>query len=431
MHHPKYALENVAIEGLSSQRDAAKIRLLSVSAQKQTVYFGAKKIAGAVVRPIELNFEVIPEPLQAKLQATTNASGEVELAGFPGISTGVVEVRAKGLGTQVLNARGNRLDGIKTAPLGVLHLRGVGTVRGRVIADDRALIKGLKLRFESKDDEGEVDAAVGRVEVTEFAPDGSFEIPEFTSGKLNFSEFREALIPYQLRRPCQEAMRLEAGRVCKLNLPLERIVKVVGEVHFEDGTPVPDASVSYYSPLQAAGNTHTDKSGKYELQVLPGDFGLYVSSIAALEERLDESVSRIKKWEQKNLPELDAIEIPKTTADFKLPTITILKQRTVKGTLVNKDRKPLPNETVFVYRTNANGNRNIFASVISDSNGEFEFPICAPANSYEYLHDHDKGGLVQDLVSKFVNSKPMAHPSPDSHEASLVEDGDSIVLQSK
>lgn len=425
LHNPRYALERVDITRLVGANELPLIRLQRQTSHKQTVYFGSKRIVGAVVRRTEFNGEIIPEALAAKLQATTNADGEVELA------SGVVEVHAKGLGIQKLIAQSSRMEGIKTPPVGVLQLRGVGTVRGRVIADSPALLDGLALHFESASEEGVFGGAEGRAEVTEFAADGSFEIPEFVTGKLNFWELRESPTDYQIRRPPLDMMVVTAGRICKLNLPLERLVTATGEVHFEDGTPVAEAEVFYASPPQAAGIVKADKSGKYSLRVLPGDWDLHVSAIASLEVRSAKGKTQDKKWEQKDPLGLEQFEIPKSVDGIQLPTMTILKQRTIKGQLIDADRKPLAKHTVFAYRTFANGNRQFFASTTTDLNGKFDLQICAAADSYQYLYDHDQRGIVQDLVAKFVPLKPMDFPSTTCHEASLVEDADLIVLQSK
>jgi hypothetical protein len=82
---------------------------LTLVRKKQTVVWGDKKVAGAIVRPIDFESEPIPVPLQEKLQATTNADGQVESTGFPGASSGLVEVRAKGLGVQTMQAWGRPL----------------------------------------------------------------------------------------------------------------------------------------------------------------------------------------------------------------------------------------------------------------------------------------------------------------------------------
>lgn len=70
-------------------------------------------------------------------------------------------------------------------------------------------------------------------------------------------------------------------------------------------------------------------------------------------------------------------------------------------------------------------------SAISDSKGEFELKICASTDSYEYLHDRKKPATVQNLAARILPPKPMEHPSSNSHEAFIIEDGESIVLQSK
>ena len=99
--------------------------------------------------------------------------------------------------------------------------------------------------------------------------------------------------------------------------------------------------------------------------------------------------------------------------------------------MVDKDHKPLPNETVFACRTSADGYCIVLAAALSDAEGQFELQICAATESYDYLHDHEKRRTVQNLAAKLLPLKPMEQPSSDRHEAVLVKDGDSIVLQSK
>ena len=316
IQHSKYELAMTDTASVF-RNNSPTIQLHLATADKRTVRLGETSIANATVRPIEINSEGVPLPLQELLQTTSNADGEAEIPCLPGGAVGFVEVRAKGLGSQVLFVRGQRLSEIGNVPKDILSLREVGKIRGRLIAADDAMLRNIKLRFETRVEKSPYGAASGRYEVTEFGRDGSFEVPEIASGKVTMEEVRETPIPYQFRRPRLDAMQVIANRTFEMKLPIERLVTAVGYVSCGNRDLVSGVAVTFES-ADSKGQVTTDVDGKYTVQLLPGEYEfkafIHRGKVEVTKTKLSPS-----KWNGGG-GQLK-IKIPNTEQEFELPSL--------------------------------------------------------------------------------------------------------------
>ena len=259
---------------LSSEGSREEIRLALPPAQTRRLTLlrpDGKPLQGAMVKPSSIGpsnetiiryFLGVPDELADQLAVRTDQEGKVDIPYLDQTDAPLMTISTADLGTQQIQLQPKTDKAITLSP--------VGRVAGRVVADDPAAERGIKVylgtQFEGKSASGSASARTDA--------DGRFFVPALAAGSMLFMVHVEPGSPY---RPVQEAPTpIVANRENRLEIQLKRAVRVRGTVR-ERGTSRPIPGVGVLVGSQYRTNvTYSDPEGRFEDYVLPGRIGVGV-----------------------------------------------------------------------------------------------------------------------------------------------------------
>lgn len=195
-----------------------------------------KPLPGARVMPERVDDLRLPAEVAARLAVTSDAAGLAVLGDLAPNRIDLVRLESADYGAQWAALPAASADGksqIAMAP--------VGSVRGRLVADDRAAVAGRPVRLVAwlaADD----DTAGGGFADAVTDAEGRFEAPAIAAGALTVTPDLRAELPLRCRPLAGK--QVLAGKTTELTIPLELAVRVEGVVRDRDsGAPLAGAAV--------------------------------------------------------------------------------------------------------------------------------------------------------------------------------------------
>ena len=162
------------------------------------------------------------------------------------------------------------------------------------------------------------------------AEDGTFTIPAIATGRLEVGVQSSESLAVRPKLP--EEMAVLSGGLNRLEIPLVAAVRVRGKIQVKgEGKPVPAASISVsYGSGRQGSTVVSDKEGRFETYVLPGDVRLQV-------------IVMPENYVQLGEPWNERYKVPADVAAFDLPSIDVVPGTTIKGRLVKGKDRPVAN----------------------------------------------------------------------------------------
>ena len=333
--------------------------------------------AGVLVEPDGIKapacIQGLPDELRARVAARTDAKGRVTLPAVSRETLFNVRITTKEFGVQVqrvLKSEPPATDG------GTIHLRPVGKIEGRLIADPPETARNVRLFFSTEDRRAMPTKgdAVYRKEYLDLHPehrsipwptegkanvksdkDGRFVVPALAEGDMEVYVNVNENQPLRPRFP--EHVRSGSGATTLLEIPLVPTVLVRGSVRENEAAkPLPGALVliSYGVGHQEA-SAVTDAKGNYTARVLPGRVSFHMTAMPRGYAQVGEP------WNGDNDVPNDEVEVPKDAKEFDLPPAEVVPAKDVEGQLVDEHDRPVSNARVLViagFRNHIYGDSN-------------------------------------------------------------------------
>ncbi len=334
-----------------------------------------KPLPGATVRPVHFRtptgFSIVPEVLASRISAKTDMAGRAKLPAMPREGFYRVEVKSDQFGTQHL-----RLDYKATAAAERrINLRPVGRIEGRIVGEDPKWRRGVRIHFETERRIRAQDLTQGTSMVVS-DEEGKFVIPAIAQGKVRIMEGLEASLPVRMRLP--ESVELGTGETKQIRLQLVPGVPVSGQVRVAGtGRPVVGARVSLrYGQSLQGDDAVTDKNGRFQARVLPGQVYQHVIAIPPEADAV-----------QSGAPWNERFEVLAGDEEFKLPTIELVPVVYIPGSLIDQEGAPVVGARVSGVMSNR---RYGFSE--TDKKGQFKLRMPA--------------GLAIESYTVFVGDRP-------------------------
>lgn len=265
VHRPGQALASYLV-GRDWPQHAAPIKLHLATEQPLRVVVTSpdgKPLRGAHVTPHIVNHARLPRELADKLGSTTDDAGRATLRHLGPASIGLLRVECDTYGTQWVGLPLPDDDGVRRVVLAP-----VGSVRGRLVADDPSAVAAVPIRLATGLERNEEASGGGLAEtITDAA--GCFEVPVLAAGALAVMPEVHAELPFRCERMPRQLVA--EGVANELTISLQRAVLVEGIVRDRDsGEPLPDTSVWLDVFAQPRSMPRSDQQGRYRAYLLPG-----------------------------------------------------------------------------------------------------------------------------------------------------------------
>ncbi len=211
----------------------------------------------------------VPESVEDLIEATTDTDGRAVIDAAGNDEVAYVDVHAKGFGIQ-----GRPFYPVTSKPKHV-RLRPVGSLEGRLQADDPALVKGWRvLAYTRVGDPWSRDPVTTGFDRGTTDAEGRFSFPAIAHGNLQLELKPPGDLPVLADVPT--SLAVSEGRPNSVVVPLRKATAVTGVVR-ERGTARPVPGVQMHSaPLRGGTVTTatTDSQGRYTFPSLPGKMRL-------------------------------------------------------------------------------------------------------------------------------------------------------------
>ncbi len=223
-------------------------------------------VGGARVMPGRAGDVVVPEPVAKALAATSDASGQVAIAGWKPDTPGEMRVEAPGLGVQIVRVPGREAQA--KDEVASLTLAPVGRVEGRLMAPDNRPIPKVTVRAASLAG-GSVGYGVRGSASTTCDEQGRFAITSIAAGTVDLALDFATAGDFPLRGEAPRGLVVKAGETARVEVPLRPTILVRGVIR-EKGTKRPIAGVKVAINGQGGADDYavTDAQGKYAGRVL-------------------------------------------------------------------------------------------------------------------------------------------------------------------
>jgi hypothetical protein len=278
MHEPLFQ------EGKTSEKNLRLVLPPPANVAITVVTADGKPVAGAVVSvPVAYHEEgsrIVPKPLLACTEATTNRGGVATIAAFD--RTELSEVRASTAEHGSQSRYLARQTPEETQSLRIA-LRPAGRVRGQLVAPDAEIVDGLgvSLMSYSSGKAQEAEQTIGWATAVS-DKEGRFEIPALAEGVIRYISVEGK--PGQPFLPVvPDEIPLVAGQTVEIDIPFKRAVHVRGIVREKaTGRPMVGAVLGLVRDrAQQMGAARTDAEGRFEFWELPGSGYVYLSSLTS------------------------------------------------------------------------------------------------------------------------------------------------------
>jgi beta-lactamase regulating signal transducer with metallopeptidase domain len=344
------------------------------------------RVYTAICRDEDQPFSV-PEEMRAIVSGVTDADGWVTLRAVPEEKIDTIEIECAEFGRQQQRRYRQpdfRLDSIQMRP--------TAAVQGRIISENPAWVAGIRLMFLTTVDE-EWKNTSGHAEVITDA-EGRFEIPQIAVGKsTRIYVHPDQNLPVRPQLP--DDLKLTAGEISSIEIPLVAAPLVSGTVLSKNQTPILNADITLFYGGESRQSDHivTDEHGRYEGRVLPGEFSVLLFAIPRGHAR--PSGSR------------PSYTISADTKSFEVPPIELLGTSTIVGHLIDEHDQPLSKKRIDAlegYSRHGVG--------LSDADGRFEIAVPEGTESGVTLSLQEQGfgerlAVVQrtPLIVRYVENK--------------------------
>jgi hypothetical protein len=308
------------------------------------------RVAPASIRVAERSIDYLPPELRHLTSAVTDEHGRAVLMAVPaGNRLHQVEVVSESFGPQQFAVR--TLSDDASIGMHTLHVREVGKVEGRIIADRPEWARNANIRIGSrrKAQRTARTEAVGMI-LTRSDESGRFVAPALASGELHLSISIDPELPVRPR--WTDPLTVEPGKTTTVDVTLAPTVTVRGMVRRQETeAPVPEAKLFVRHGNSLTENATTDESGRFMLRVLPGELRISI-------EPPSDDLMRPERAREFLVPE----EAPDQVVE--LPPIDLAPARLVSGRAVDGQGQPLADRVIVVHppsqfpssgQTDANG----------------------------------------------------------------------------
>lgn len=311
-------------------------------------------VANATVRPMNFRtptgFALIPEGLSHRLSTQTNEQGVAKLSAIPRAGLYSVYITSDEYGLQMQRLQ----TGEDLEPEIAVDLRAVGSIHGKLVADDMSMVDGIRLYFESSSRSASGRQASGIADITVGA-DGQFEIPAIAEGTIRIDVVIDETLPVRVRIP--DSTEVESGRKLTMTIPVVDAVEVSGRILVGDtGEPIEGALISVrYGVFRQGQRVVSDEAGRYSAYVLPGSC---YQQVISLPKGID-AIQTGTPWE-------DRFDVPEDEEVFELPQIELASVERYRGRLIDQNGDGIPN-----VRLNAVAGNRRMGFCQSDEEGNF------------------------------------------------------------
>ncbi len=233
-------------------------------------------VAGARIRlewfgPERIN---VPEAVEDLIEATTDKDGRAVIEAASNEEIAYVNVHAKGFGIQ-----GRPFRTSPSQPKRV-RLRQVGSLEGRLQADDPAMARGWQvLAYTYAGDRWSADPPTTGFARGTTDAEGRYSFPAIAPGSLQLVVKPPGELPVMADVP--DSLAVVAGRPSSAVVPLHKAVTITGVVRERDtGRPVPGAEM-HLSPARGGmvRTAKTDARGRYTFSSPPGTWHVSPSKL--------------------------------------------------------------------------------------------------------------------------------------------------------
>lgn len=265
VHRPGQALASYLV-GRDWPHRAAPIKLRLGAAQPLPVVVTSpdgQPLPGARVTPHRVNNARLPRELADKLGSTTDESGRATLRHLDPASIDLLRVESDAFGTQWAGLPLPGADGARR-----IALAPVGSIRGRLVADDPRVVAAVPIQLATGLERNEEAAGGGFAEtITDAA--GRFEVKALAAGALATMAELPAELPFRCERVLARAVA--EGIANEVTISLQRAVLVEGMVRDRDsGEALADTTVWLDVFARPRSMPRSDQQGRYRAYLLPG-----------------------------------------------------------------------------------------------------------------------------------------------------------------
>ena len=222
-----------------------------------------KPLPGVRVTPHIVNNTRMPRELAEKLGSTTDETGRATLRHLDPANIDLLRVESHAYGIQWVALPLAEADGARRLPLA-----SVGSIRGRLTADDPRAVAAVPIRLATGLERNEEAPGGGFAETMTDAA-GCFEVKALAAGALATMAELPAELPFRCERVPRQS--IAEGVANELTISLKRAVLVEGVVRDRDsGESLAGMTVwlDRFSPPRNA--PRSDQEGRYRAYLLPG-----------------------------------------------------------------------------------------------------------------------------------------------------------------
>jgi hypothetical protein len=329
-------------------------------------------VAGALVEPWHFDGAIVRSEIRPLVGGRSDAEGRVRLPAIPPKRMGTVQVTTEALGIQHFELRVRRRDGPEPAER-TLQLARTGRIEGRLIAERRELLRSAEIfvlgdyRRLDEDIWTHMErrrAPTGFAEVTP-DEDGRFVVPKFAVGEMLMFVDIDPSLPFRPRLPfgsnrSPTSVRVEAGKVTRVEIPLEKAVRVRGIVRVKQtAEPIVGALAVVSYGAHPPELVRTDEQGRFETYALPG---AVTESVVYLPEDV------VRPGELEEL--FQVYEVPAGVESFDFPPIEVVPAVAIEGRVIDESDRPVAGVHVSGIRRNRR-----YGSAVSDKDGRFTMRV--------------------------------------------------------
>jgi protocatechuate 3,4-dioxygenase beta subunit len=356
-----------------------------------------KPLPNALVLPERVNDVRPPRELAEQLAATTDEAGRTVLRGLDLASLDLVRIETQVAGVQWAALPAANADGSRR-----ITLAPVGTLRGRVTADDPSAVSAVKIRLATWLAAGDDLAGGGLAEVVTDA-EGRFEVPAIAAGALSAVPVLHAELPFRCRRIT--GRRVAQGVTNELTINLERAVQVEGVVRDRDsGQPLAGAAIWVDFASSPNDDPRSDEQGRYRGWLLPG--------------QATPSPWRMPRHYYFPQYVLDGQPVPEGAALVELKPLLLARGVTVRGRVADRGGNSVTGAEIEAHWELAEGGENSLHAR-SDRDGNFTLDGVDPKVQLK-LSAWSANGTTGDVVTvNAASEKPLKLVVDPSHAMRL------------
>lgn len=288
----------------------------------------SKSLAGIKVTPASGRFdgswETIPIEIRKRMTTTLAADGKLRIKGIGPDQVVAIDFESAGIGRQQF--ADYRQD---EGPSRVIQLRSTGSIQGQLVLPRgvKVDLSGVKVRLATLTDErhGDHPRIYG---IRTVYPDkaGRFRIPAIAEGSIR--SFITEPDELSFRSDPPRGLMVVSGETTQLKIPMHKAALTTGSVR-ERSSKRPVSNVRFH--FQYNFQTHdvrTGSDGKFHIRLLPETQYHAVFDLPG-------------DYLPQNIEVFNRTRIPRGADRFTLNPVEVMRGRTVEGTLVDSEGKPI------------------------------------------------------------------------------------------